>query len=53
MSRYEEDLMRNYDYLQDLIIKIDSQATILQLSGYHSEGLEIYDKKVNFIRKTH
>lgn len=32
--------------------KIDSQATVLQLSGYFKESLEIYDKKVDFIRKS-
>jgi hypothetical protein len=45
-------LLRNFDYLEDLMMKIDSQATLLQLSGYYKESLEVYDKKVDFIRKT-
>ncbi len=44
--------MRNYDYLEDMMAKVDSQATVLQLSGYYKESLQIYDKKVDFIRKT-
>lgn len=32
--------------------KIDSQATLLQLYGYHNESLEIYSKKVNSLRRT-
>jgi hypothetical protein len=52
MTKSELNLTRNYDYLEDLMGKIDSQATVLQLSGYFKESLEIYDKKVDFIRKT-
>lgn len=44
--------MRNYDYLEDMMEKVDSQATVLQLSGYYKQSLQIYDKKVDFIRKT-
>lgn len=32
--------------------KIDGQATLLQISGYYKDSLDIYDKKVDFIRKT-
>ena len=32
--------------------KIDGQATLLQINGYYKESLDIYDKKVDFIRKT-
>ena len=42
----------NFDYLEDMMLKIDSQATLLQLSGYYQESLEVYDKKVDFIRKS-
>jgi hypothetical protein len=31
--------MRNYDYLEDMMAKVDSQATVLQLSGYYKESL--------------
>lgn len=31
---------------------MDSQAMILQLSGYHQESLEVFDRKINDIRKT-
>lgn len=34
MTKSQLDLTRNYDYLEDLMGKIDSQATVLQLSGY-------------------
>jgi hypothetical protein len=39
MTKMELDLMRNYDYLEDMLIKVDSQATLLQLSGYYQESL--------------
>lgn len=39
MTREELDLMRNYDYLEDMMAKVDSQATVLQLSGYYKESL--------------
>jgi hypothetical protein len=32
--------------------KIDSQATLLQLYGYHNESLEVYSKKIDSLRKT-
>lgn len=32
--------------------RVDSQATLLQLSGYFKESLEIYDKKADYIRKS-
>ncbi len=31
--------MRNYDYLEDMLANVDSQATLLQLSGYYKESL--------------
>lgn len=34
------------------MVKIDSQATLLQLYGYHNESLEVYIKKVESLRKT-
>jgi hypothetical protein len=52
MSKMELDLMRNYDYLEDMLVKVDSQATLLQLSGYYKESLEVYSRKVDAIRKT-
>jgi len=42
----ESILLRNYDYLEDLIKKDDSQAVILQMSGYFKESLEVYERKV-------
>lgn len=52
LSNVELDLLRNFDYLEDMMMKIDSQATLLQLSGYYQESLQVYDKKVDFIRKS-
>lgn len=52
MTKIELDLTRNYDFIEDLMSKVDGQATLLQLSGYYKDSLEIYDKKVDFIRKT-
>lgn len=52
LNSVELDLLRNFDYLEDMMLKIDSQATLLQLSGYYQESLEVYDKKVDFIRKS-
>lgn len=34
MTKSQLDLTRNYDYLEDLMGKVDSQATVLQMSGY-------------------
>ena len=48
----ELDLMRNYDYFEDMLVKVDSQATLLQLSGYYKESLDISNKKLDQIRKT-
>ena len=52
MTKTNLDLTRNYDFIEDLMGKVDGQATILQISGYYKDSLEIYDKKVDFIRKT-
>ena len=52
MTKQDLDLVRNYDYLEDLLVRADSQATLLQLSGYHKESVEFYDKKVDNIRKS-
>lgn len=52
MSKEELDLTRNYDFVEDLMGKVDGQATLLQLSGYFKDSLDIYDKRVDFIRKT-
>lgn len=52
MTKMDLDLMRNYDYLEDMLFKVDSQATLLQLSGYYKESLDILNKKVENIRKT-
>lgn len=52
MTKMELDLMRNYDYLEDMLVKVDSQATLLQLSGYYKESLDIFNKKVDHIRET-
>ena len=48
----ELDLLRNHDYLEDQLSKMNSQAMILQLSGYHQESLEVFDKKIDSIRST-
>jgi hypothetical protein len=45
-------LTRNYDFIEDLMSKVDGQATLLQISGYYKDSLDIYDRKVDFIRKT-
>lgn len=48
----EVSLLRNYDYIEELIKKDSSQAAILQMSGYFKEALQVYDKKVEFLIKT-
>lgn len=35
-----------------MLAKVDSQATLLQLSGYYQESLDVYNKKVDSVRKT-
>lgn len=52
LSPWEEKLIRNYDYLEDIIGNIDSQATVLQMSGYFKESIEVYDRKFQYIRKS-
>lgn len=52
MTKAALDLTRNYDFFEDLISRVDGQATLLQVSGYYKDSLDIYDKKVDFIRKT-
>ena len=39
LTENETILLRNYDYLQNLIEKDNSQAVILQMSGYFKETL--------------
>lgn len=50
MSSKELDLVRNYDYLEDTMGKIDGQATLLQLSGYLKDSLQLYDRKAQVLR---
>ena len=52
MKKAELDLTRNYDFIEDVMTKIDGQATLLQLSGYYKDSLDIYDKKVEHLKKT-
>ena len=52
MSDHSKDMTRNYDFLEDLMSKVDGQATILQINGYYKDSLEVYDRKVDLIRKT-
>jgi hypothetical protein len=51
LTENEAVLLRNYDYLQNLIEKDNSQAIILQMSGYFKETLEVYDRKVEYLKK--
>lgn len=44
-------LIRNYDYVEELIRNDNSQAVILQMSGYFKESLEVYDKKVEYLKQ--
>ena len=46
MTEKETILLRNFDYLQDLLTKDSSQAAVLQTCGYFKEALEVYDQKV-------
>jgi hypothetical protein len=39
MSKLELDLTRNYDFIEDLMSKVDGQATLLQMSGYYKDSL--------------
>ena len=51
LTENETVLLRNYDYLQNIIEKDNSQAIVLQMSGYFKETLEVYDKKVEYLKK--
>jgi hypothetical protein len=46
----ETMLLRNYDYLQYLVEPDKSQAVVLKMHGYFKESLEIYEKKVEFLK---
>jgi hypothetical protein len=48
----EAMLLRNFDYVEELIRNDNSQAAILQMSGYFKEALEVYDRKVEALRQT-
>lgn len=52
LKPFEQNLLRNYDYLQDVTSRISSQATILQMSGYFEDSLLIYNQKLEMIRKS-
>ena len=51
MTEHEATLIRNFDYVEELIRKDTSQAVILQMSGYFKESLEVYDRKVEYLKK--
>jgi hypothetical protein len=50
MSEKELDLVRNYDYLEDMMGRIDGQAALLQMSGYLKDSLEMYDRRVELLK---
>lgn len=51
MTEEELGLVRNYDYLEDMMGKIDGQATLLQLAGHLKDSLYLYDRKAEATRK--
>ena len=51
LTENEAMLIRNYDYVEELIRNDNSQAVILQMSGYFKESLEVYDKKVEYLKQ--
>ena len=51
MSHTELDLTRNYDFFQDLVSKVDGQATLLQSSGYYQDSIDLYEKKISSVKK--
>lgn len=51
VTENETMLLRNMDYLQDLIRRDVSQAVILQMTGSFKEALDVYDRKVEYMRK--
>jgi hypothetical protein len=52
MSPGELSLVRNYDYLEDMMGKIDGQATLLQLAGYLKDSLHLYDRRADSLRRS-
>lgn len=50
MTDKETMLLRNYDYLQYLVEPDKSQAVVLKMHGYFRESLEIYEKKVEYLK---
>ncbi len=51
MREGELGLVRNYDYLEDMMGKIDGQATLLQLTGHLKDSLFLYDRKAEAVRR--
>ena len=51
LTENEAMLLRNYDYVEELIRRDNSQAVILQMSGYFKESLEVYERKVEYLKK--
>ena len=45
-------MIRNYDYIEDLMRTINNQAKVLQISGHLKDSLIIYNQKIEHIRKT-
>lgn len=42
MNAFQSNLLKNYDYLEDILSKIESQAPVLQMSGHFKDSLKIY-----------
>ena len=46
LTPQEERLIRNYDYIEDLMRTINNQAKVLQISGHLKDSLIIYNQKI-------
>lgn len=48
---FEENLMRNYDYLEELMKGTRPQAKILQFSGFFEDSLKLYFMRLEKLRE--
>lgn len=52
LTPHEERLIRNFDYIEDVMKNVNGQAKVLQISGHLKDSLTIYTQKIEHIRKS-
>ena len=52
LTPFEERLIRNFDYVEDLMKNVNDQAKVLQMSGHLKDSITIYNQRIEQIRKS-